>query len=957
MHLWIDGQCLQTLSRLRGIGRYVSELVESISTNHPAVELSISFNAAMPEEALLARAVVSGFIDPKNIHVWHGAATSGEAVGGYSTERQLDELAIAHHVNCLAPDVALSCSPFEGTHDAAVPLLPGRGCRVPIASIFYDAIPHRFPERYLTDDLSRACYRRRLDAHTGFAENLCISEFSKAELADIHPGITAHTIDAGISQRFQETVKRVEGERLVDGKFILYVGGFDWRKNVDVLVDAFVDFDRALPGNSLKLVLAGDGPVEIIEELRIRWKRNRLDPDRLIALGHVPDDELVTLYKHAEVLVQPSMMEGFGLTALEAIFSGTSVVAARAGALPEVVGFDELLFDPLSPQDLVRALLHVLESPDAAYEMQEEARLRATRFTWQRSAQIAMERLTRLVDGPTVSDREALRTHILPLLREVNVDPVVAARCLALAEPITRQSRLLVDVTTTAHADHKTGIQRVVKNIAAALADRDSDVERLFVFCADSSGWFPVDGKNLKIPLGRKENAVVPGGDTLLMLDSSWGFHAVHRRDFRACRLRGGDVVFCLYDTVPLRMPAFCGVGMPEVFSAWFRTALAHSTGFVCISRAVADELYSILDAISFPRRVQIGYWHLGADFIDGNGRTIERPVPPADARPVFLMVGTLEPRKGHQIALKAFEKLWAAGVDADLVIVGKEGWQIEALARRIRGHPEHGRRLAWHSRVDDAKLAEMYERCDALIAASYGEGFGLPLVEAGHFGKPVICSDIPVFREVGVGASSATYFQVGSSASLADAIKGFLAKPRTAGKKGPDTSWPNWRESAAELQSVVLGGNWYRTYEPRERKDYAPLGDLGRVTMTEPLPAGEHAHHLALIDGPERVGGERSLRITVAVTNLSDIVWSSTGATNGALGVFLSYHVLDAQGRRVLHEGQRTAIPFVHAPGDTLYMAIAVPAKLKDSGAAFVDIELVQEGVAWLGGALRVAL
>src|SRR5690606_5422615 len=199
MHLWIDGQCLQTPSRLRGIGRYVSELVESISTNHPAVELSISFNAAMPEEALLARAVVSGFIDPKNIHVWHGAATSGEAVGGYSTERQLDELAIAHHVNCLAPDVALSCSPFEGTHDAAVPLLPGRGCRVPIASIFYDAIPHRFPERYLTDDLSRACYRRRLDAHTGFAENLCISEFSKAELADIHPGITAQTIDAGIS--------------------------------------------------------------------------------------------------------------------------------------------------------------------------------------------------------------------------------------------------------------------------------------------------------------------------------------------------------------------------------------------------------------------------------------------------------------------------------------------------------------------------------------------------------------------------------------------------------------------------------------------------------------------------------------------------------------------------------------------------------------------------------------
>jgi len=200
LRLWVDGQCLQTASRLRGIGRYVTELLHAIAENHPEVELSISFNAAMPEEALLAREAVSSFIDRNNIHVWHGAATSGEAVEGYTPERRLSELAIAHHVNCLAPDVALSASPFEGTHSAAVPLLPGRGCEIPLASIFYDAIPYRYPDRYLSDGLLNSYYRRRLAAYPGFADNLCISEFSKLEIESIHAGINAHTIDAGISR-------------------------------------------------------------------------------------------------------------------------------------------------------------------------------------------------------------------------------------------------------------------------------------------------------------------------------------------------------------------------------------------------------------------------------------------------------------------------------------------------------------------------------------------------------------------------------------------------------------------------------------------------------------------------------------------------------------------------------------------------------------------------------------
>ena len=62
-----------------------------------------------------------------------------------------------------------------------------------------------------------------------------------------------------------------------------------------------------------------------------------------------------------------------------------------------------------------------------------------------------------------------------------------------------------------------------------------------------------------------------------------------------------------------------CTPSMPPGFSNWFKSALSYSTGFVCISRAVADQLHALLKAISFPRPMKIGYWRLGADFVDAS--------------------------------------------------------------------------------------------------------------------------------------------------------------------------------------------------------------------------------------------------------------------------------------------------------------------------------------------------
>jgi hypothetical protein len=122
-------------------------------------------------------------------------------------------------------------------------------------------------------------------------------------------------------------------------------------------------------------------------------------------------------------------------------------------------------------------------------------------------------------------------------------------------------------------------------------------------------------------------------------------------------------------------------------------------------------------------------------------------------------------------------------------------------------------------------------------------------------------------------------------------------------------------------------------------------------------LTEADRAHRLELIEGPYSSEDGLNLKIVVTVTNMSSKVWSSIGKQGGALAVALSYHLYAKDGAEIQYDNPRTYIPFVHCPGETIYLAVNVPSSWKDRGAAFVDIELVQEPVAWFGGALRVTL
>lgn len=173
--------------------------------------------------------------------------------------------------------------------------------------------------------------------------------------------------------------------RLPDRPYLMYAGGLDFRKNVPTLVEAFAELVKS--GFEHDLLLVGEtGPNRRYYPDIDAIIAERGLGDRIRRLSGVDDEELATLYGHANLFVFPSLFEGFGLPPLEAMACGAPVVCSGAASLPEVVGDAAELFDPNSVDQLVEAMRRVLNDQAWADELRARGRKRAELFTWERTA-------------------------------------------------------------------------------------------------------------------------------------------------------------------------------------------------------------------------------------------------------------------------------------------------------------------------------------------------------------------------------------------------------------------------------------------------------------------------------------------------------------------------------------------------------------------------------------------
>ncbi|WP_426700845.1 glycosyltransferase [Rhodanobacter sp. Col0626] len=398
---------------------------------------------------------------------------------------------------------------------------------------------------------------------------------------------------------------------------------------------------------------------------------------------------------------------------------------------------------------------------------------------------------------------------------------------LAANRPRMDRPHVYVDVTATAASELRTGIERVVHGVLSALLQHGQVQYRIEPVRLHKGRYVLAADYALRVlehaPIDLPEDEVVPrAGDILLGLDWVADALPANAALLDAWRVRGVRMVFVVYDLLPVRHPQWFPDGIATMHATWLNCIGQYADALLCISRFVADDVRRWFDEHPPLRdgRLPLGY------FYPGNDPAAARPsagLPPEAQRllrrlrstPSFLMVGTIEPRKGHALVLDAFERLWAEGIEANLVVVGREGWMSDALAARMRLHAHAGTRLVWLERASDEYLEQVYDAARALVAASEGEGFGLPLVEAARRGLPVIARDIPVFREV--SSTFARYFD--DVDELTRLLREAMKTDRPAVEMVADTAL-GWKETTGQVWRMLMDvdhSHWLTAWMPHQ--------------------------------------------------------------------------------------------------------------------------------------------
>lgn len=414
---------------------------------------------------------------------------------------------------------------------------------------------------------------------------------------------------------------------------------------------------------------------------------------------------------------------------------------------------------------------------------------------------------------------------LLEAIAEFDAQPDSAADRLALANSIDRclppkylQKQLFVDISELCQRDARSGIQRVVRSILKHWLLNPPvgyRVEPVYA-TADRPGYFYARRFTLGF-LGcpseilHDEPIVYKPGDVFMGLDFQPAIVPAQEQQLKMLHQAGVKVQFVVYDMLLLGLPDCFPPHGAGLFTEWLRV-ISQFDAALCISQAVQADLSAWLDGnlSENQRRPRLDWFHLGADILEstpsrGLPAEMEGTLQKLRRYPTFLMVGTLEPRKGHAEVLAAFEHLWQAGERINLVIIGKQGWMVEGLVENLRAHMERDHQLFWMEGVSDECLESVYSVATCLIAASRGEGFGLPLIEAAQHDIPVIARDLEVFREV--AGDYAFYFQSSETTQLAGQLKEWLTlydqgnHPQSVGM-----SWMTWSESADALFLAVLG-------------------------------------------------------------------------------------------------------------------------------------------------------
>jgi glycosyltransferase involved in cell wall biosynthesis len=373
MRIGIDARCLEE-EKISGVGEYALELLENIFKIDSRNEYILFSNSFKERNSRLARLVKYPNVSQKRFHFPNKILNLSLWFFGWP---KLDKLVGGADV-FFAPNINF----ISISHP----------CRFIIA--FHDLSFERFPELFpLKTRLWHFLINSRKLARKA-TKIISVSESTKRDLEKIYGANTQiiSVVPNGLSDvyrvmdRNNPELLAVQKKYHLPDNFILTLGTVEPRKNILSLIKAYEKMcDNFSDLKKYKLVIVGkksafsDNISKTIEGSRYK--------NDIIQTGYADNTDKVYLYNLASLFVYPSFFEGFGFPPLEAMASGTPVIASNNSSLPEVVEKAAILIDPTRPQEIAKAMQAILSDEKLYNYFEEEGRKRANAFSWKKCAE------------------------------------------------------------------------------------------------------------------------------------------------------------------------------------------------------------------------------------------------------------------------------------------------------------------------------------------------------------------------------------------------------------------------------------------------------------------------------------------------------------------------------------------------------------------------------------------
>ena len=834
MRIVIDMQGCQNLSRNRGIGRYTTGMVtgflKEAVTQH---DCHLLFNGQFNDNLGQLINHYSDFVPISNIHIWYGIGPCLGSNANNKINKNISVILREKFIEKIDPDFVFLTTYFEGYHDDTVLSIP-KTRRYKVIATSHDLIPLIQPKIYLDPNPDFKKY---------YLEQ--ISEFKEADLyaavsnscsneLKTYLGISKEKIiitSEGIEKNFKnsmpsfEKIEKMLDCKLKDKKLIFYFGASDERKNHLKLIKAYSLLSKTAKQNS-KLIIAGILNDEHLNKFKNYAYRCGLNNEDYIFLKYITDKQLIDLYSVCYLFVFPSFHEGFGLPALEAMACGAAVITSNTTSLPEVIGRKDLTFDPYNALEIKKLLENLIENPKLRNEISQYCESHSKTFTWEKSAKLILDSMESfgITNERVTADTSYLINSSVKAIKKITInDDLSNTKKEQIALKIiknfreNRKPRILYDISQLITVDFITGIQRVTNEIYNSLIESYSDqFEIIPIKISHHSDILEaIENPPKTIKINKKYSSIdindIRIGDIFISIDLD---HNAHTKEgaYEKLRSQGCKTVFVIHDLLPFDFgDSFFSPNSAVAHFGWFK-AIAKADHLVCVSQSVMEHSKYYLNAVeNINTNLKIGWFHLGGNFKNEKHINLDKNLNIElqkinFSNPVFLMVGSVEPRKGHLEVIEAMSDLWDSGYQGSLVIVGARGWNNDLVIEVINSSQYKDKLLFWPSKISDADLAYLYKNSTALIAASLGEGFGLPLIESLQHNTPVIARNIPVFREV--TKNSCLYF------NDAEDLKNIILKYHKQ-QLGNNFTSQNWGESAKQLMNAITKGHnsetWHR--------------------------------------------------------------------------------------------------------------------------------------------------